>query len=199
MHWRLIKTLKKQNHLILKPHLPETPYKLKPQQYSCSLYVSYAIASAWSLVSICRLNWCTTGDTAKAVNVMRLLAGHDGYELKRLNLCHTRNETLFRRVLKWVPHGEDSLSAQNLYLNMWQDVSKRCNDRGSLNVAILWNPFQTVSSLFRYNKWLPQRGCAWATPAKPVVYTWALTVRWVADVLTSIMLLIYRGSSKTSE
>ena len=170
MHWRLIKTLKKQNHLILKPHLPETPYKLKPQQYSCSLYVSYAIASAWSLVSICRLNWCTTGDTAKAVNVMRLLAGHDGYELKRLNLCHTRNETLFRRVLKWVPHGEDSLSAQNLYLNMWQDVSKRCNDRGSLNVAILWNPFQMISSLFPYNKWLPDEGYACATPPMAVIY-----------------------------
>ena len=28
MRSRLIKTLKKQNHLILKPHLPETPFKL---------------------------------------------------------------------------------------------------------------------------------------------------------------------------
>jgi len=34
-----------------------------------------------------------------------------------------------------------------------------------------------VSRLFRYNKWLAQTGCAWATHPMPVYYTWALTVR----------------------
>ena len=67
---------------------------------------------------------------------MRFLAHHYGYKFKSRNPYHTWNETLFRRVMKWVPHGEDSLSAQNLYLNLWQDVSKEWDDKGSLYVAI---------------------------------------------------------------
>ena len=57
-------------------------------------------------------------------------------------------------------------------------MSKGWDDRRPLDVAISQNSFQKVSSLFRYNEWLPDEGYAWATPPIPDEYTWALTVRW---------------------
>ena len=39
---------------------------------------------------------------------------------------------------------------------MWQEVSKRWDDRRLLDVANSWNSFQMISSLFQYNKWLPE-------------------------------------------
>ena len=111
-----------------------------------------------------------------------------------------------RQFLRINSHGEDSLSTHDLSLNVcqfgpnvWEDVSKEWDDRRPLDVANSSNSFQTVSNLFRYNKWLPYEGYAWATPPVPVIYTLALTVRCAVGVLTNMVLLIYRGWSKTSE